>query len=232
MFPVQRRQSARKIAKAQDRCLAHEPTNPRSPFGLVPSWRARTRHAWLPTDRGPQVVDGRASTRRDGTGQCARKRLPFAGAEGLFQPGRRCPRIAASCSRSSSPHPPGHPRPAGRRLHRLRDVRLCRRSGRQHARPGLHRGAARRAGAPARPRPAVLRPIRALPLGRAARQFRHQLPPGPAGRQPDRRAAAGDAGARRHRARSWRFVDRRADRGLYRHPPQLVAVARCSWWSA
>ena len=58
---------------------------------------------------------------------------------------------------------------AGGGAHLLRHVRLCRRPDRHHARPGLHGSAAPGPGARPRPRPALLRPVRALHRQRGRR---------------------------------------------------------------
>ena len=54
--------------------------------------------------------------------------------------------------------------------------------------------------------------------------FGNSLPLGTAGRPPDRRAAAGDAGTGDHRVGAG-VRDRRADGRLYRYPPHQLPVA-------
>ena len=79
----------------------------------------------------------------------------------------------------------------------LRAVQLRGRPGEQHGGPGGDAGRARRDAPRARAGGFRGGPVRPLPGQRRHRQFRQELPPGPAGLRPDRRAHAGDARAGR-----------------------------------
>ena len=91
---------------------------------------------------------------------------------------------------------PGRPGDAGRGAARLLDVPLCRRSGRQHGRPGSLPEGARRACRAARPQRPDPDPVRQFRGRHGARRIRHVLPPGAAGEGPAARARAGDRRAR------------------------------------
>ncbi len=118
------------------------------PRGAGISSRGRPAHSAAPADdplgdavnlRHP-AHGGQPALFRAG---CTPELTQHRGRGGIGRP--RPPGVESHVRLHHPSHPAGHPGHARRGADRLRDVPLCRRPGGDHARAGLHRGAARRA---------------------------------------------------------------------------------------